>query len=186
MNLADVMAFGKWEAYRIVGSPYVGNIEKVYLTNPDIAIILDRHNKRIGFVTNRLRGTDNFFLPQKKPNVEKPVYYAVYSPIEDWIKNTNGYAPRPGTESLELVHRLVPSHFTILAKSEDESEFTHFPLSYRQMLLHGSRLAGKTIEKYIQSLPPEQQERAKKSFELDLPAVSLTQPALSPRKQNSV
>lgn len=164
------MAFGKWEAYRLIGSPYVDGIEKVYLTNPEIAIILDRSNKRIGFVVNRLKGTEDFFLPQKKSTLAKPIYYAVYSRIDDWIRNTNGYAPLPGTDALELVHRLIPDHFTLLAKSEDEKEFTHLPLSYRQMILHGSRLAGTSPQKYIQTLPEDQQARAIKSFELDIPA----------------
>lgn len=164
------MAFGKWEAYKLTGSPYVDGAEKVYLTNPELAIIRDRPNKRMGLVVNRVKGTDSFFLPKHKASVAKPVYYAIYSPIEEWIHNTNGYAPLPGSDALKLVHHLVPEHFTLLAKAEDEEMFNHFPLSYRQMILHASRLEHTPIETYLDSLPEQHQEKARESFRLDVPA----------------
>ncbi|MBC9704230.1 MAG: hypothetical protein H9W81_04275 [Enterococcus sp.] len=169
--MADVLAFGRWEACRLSGNPYIDGVEKVYLTNPELAIMRDRLGKRMGLVVNRKKGTDIFFLPKGKPLGVTPIYYAIYSPIEQWFYNSNGYAPLPESDALQLVHQLIPEHVSLLAKSEDEDVFNHFPLSYRQMILHAARLENITSREYVESrLPENSQDLASKAFRLDTPA----------------
>lgn len=167
--MADAMAFGRWEAYRLNGNPYVDGVEKVYLPFPRVAVMRDLTNRRMGFVAVRLKGSDDFMLPKSSPKV-KPVYYAIYSPIEEWVRNPNGYSPLPGSSAQSLVNSLVSEFVSGLSKAEDPDEFTALPLTYRQMLLHASRRANMSVSTYVGTLPEQTREKALQSFQLDVPA----------------
>lgn len=193
--MAVIKAFGKWETEKLDGNPYgrKGTL-KVFLAEPKIPLILDTVGERIGFIVVRVASSNRFTLPKSNRTEEekkRAVYYALYTPAEEWEILEGAYSPASDSATAELIQELIPPVSTkapdpaqietsgvnsqalrsIIAQSMDHAPYDSFPLTQRQMLEQAAYNMKISVEDYIETeIPPKRRQWAYERFGLDIQA----------------
>lgn len=196
--MADIKAFGKWEAEKLAGNPYTASgTVKVFMDEPKIPLILDTKHERIAFIAVRVAASNRFALPKAGRTEEekkRAAYYAIYTTSDEWDIVDGSYSPTPGSTAAELVQELIPSPAvqeveakdpaygepvsenlealrSVIAQSEDHAPYTSFPLTQRQMLEQAAYINKMSVEEYIHSeIPLKRRQWAYSKFGIDVPA----------------
>lgn len=157
--METVRAFNKWDTELIHGNPFKQQgVLRVFLAEPQVPLIYDTENNRIGFITQRVAVSNKYILPKANRTAEekqKAVYHAIFSPLAEWVIQDGGYMPNEGSDVWELVKELVPAVKkqmtrdeimaeirenelrdirSAVALSETELPYRSFPMTQRQMI----------------------------------------------------
>lgn len=193
--MTGIKAFGKWEAEKLTGNPFAtkGSL-KVFMSEPKVPLVLDTIGERIAFITLRVASSNRFVLPKSSRSEEekkRAVYFAIYSPSEEWEIVDGGYSPVSGSSAEELVREMLPlaknesadpvmnepdnvdsqALRVLISQSEDKPPYVSFPLTQRQMIEQAAYTMGLTVEAYIEAeIPTKRRRWAYGRFGIDIRA----------------